>query len=375
MSTTRIVLILRHFTVGGLERVLLSHTRVLLDAGYQVTVCVLDPGRDNALVAELPTAVELVIAPRNRLHRNLFLAALVRDKVVVLEFGDGRLYPSIRPALRRARTVIRFCHSDYSHLRSRSKNRLDRALSRGEDHIVAVGGRSTRFLLDDVRIPATKVTTLTNAIETRTAAVAPPGAAWAQDPYIVAVQSLYPHKGHNSLLHAFARAIAHTTTPARLVIIGDGDQTIALRQLAATLGIADRIVWLGGVWQRDLVDSVLAGASGFVSMSRFEGVPISVLEARQHGLPLILTDIPGHRDGAGAHGPAVFVAIDDNATFASHIRELVIDTAPTTVARNTDTDIDALTLEWATYRNQFLSIINRASGTKIPVQTPSISVS
>lgn len=371
MSTNRIVLILRHFTVGGLERVLLSHTRVLLDAGYEVTVCVLDPGRDNALVAELPTAAELVVAPRNRLRRNLFLSALVRDKVAVLEFGDGRLYPSIRPALRRARTVIRFCHSDYSHLRSRSKNLLDRTLARGEDHIVAVGGRSTRFLLDDVGIPAAKVTTLTNATEPRTATLAPPAAAWARDPYVVAVQSLYPHKGHDSLLHAFARAIADTMIPGRLVIIGDGDQTIALRQLAATLGVAERVVWLGAVWQRDLVESVLAGAAGFVSMSRFEGVPISVLEARQHGLPLILTDIPGHRDGAGGRGPAEFVTVDDIVAFAACIRELLTDTD---MAAH-HPDVDALALEWATYRDRFLGIIEQASGSKLPVQVPQGSVS
>ncbi|MEW2498155.1 hypothetical protein AB0942_32160 [Streptomyces nodosus] len=47
-------MILRHFTVSGLERVLLSHVRILQSAGHKVTVCVLDPGRDNALVAELP---------------------------------------------------------------------------------------------------------------------------------------------------------------------------------------------------------------------------------------------------------------------------------------------------------------------------------
>ncbi|MFF0546699.1 MULTISPECIES: glycosyltransferase [Nocardia] len=373
MSTNRIVLILRHFTVGGLERVLLSHARVLLDAGYEVTVCVLDPGRDNALVAELPVAAELVVAPRNRLRRNLFLAALVRDKVVVLEFGDGRLYPAIRPALRRARTVVRFCHSDYSHLRSRGKNLLDRVLSLGEDHIVAVGGRSTRFLLDDVGIPAAKVTTLTNATEPRTGAVTPPSAAWAQDRYVVAVQSLYPHKGHDSLLRAFARALADTTTSARLVIIGDGDQTIALRQLAAKLDIADRVVWLGAVWQRDLVDSVLAGAAGFVSMSRFEGVPISVLEARQHSLPLILTDIPGHRDGAGGRGPAQFVPVDDIVACASHIRELLTATDSDAAAHRPDRD--ALALEWDTYRDQFLGLIEQAAGTKMPVQVLQGSVS
>ncbi|WP_414169190.1 glycosyltransferase [Streptoverticillium reticulum] len=354
-TRTHVVMILRHFTVGGLERVLLSHVRILLAAGCEVTVCVLDPGRDNALVAELPPQARLVIAPRTRLRRIVFLARLVHGTTVLLQFGDGRLYPSIRPALRTARTVVRFCHSDYSHLRTGTKNWLDRILARSEDRIVAVGGRSTRFLLGDVGVPAGKVSTLTNATEPRTTAATPPW-RWATEPYLVAVQSLYPHKGHDALLHAFARVVDHADQPVRLVIIGDGDQTIPLRMLADRLGITEHVIWLGAVWHKDLVDSVLAGARGFVSMSRFEGVPISILEARQHGLPLVLTDIPGHRDGADT-SPAAFVPVDDTEAFAQHILALL--RAPS----SHQPDTSALQDEWERYAREFLGIVAPASRT------------
>jgi glycosyltransferase involved in cell wall biosynthesis len=369
-STTHVVLILRHFTVGGLERVLLSHVRILLSAGYEVTVCVLDPGRDNALVAELLPQARLVIAPPGRLHRIAFLTRLVRGATVLLQFGDGRLYPSIRPALRTARTVVRFCHSDYSHLRGRAKNRLDRMLARSEDSIVAVGGRSTRFLLDDVGVPAGKVSTLTNATEPR-AAVAAPAWRWAQEPYLVAVQSLYPHKGHDALLYAFARVVAHAHGPVRLVIIGDGDQTIPLRLLADRLDITDHIVWLGAVWQKDIVDSVLAGATAFVSASRFEGVPISILEARQHALPLVLTDIPGHRDGAGT-SPAAFVPVDDIEAFAGEVLALLAADRP---QNGHQADTEQLAREWDTYRDGFLAIVAAACGSTraAALQHPAIS--
>ncbi|MGW1123873.1 glycosyltransferase [Streptomyces sp. NPDC002526] len=352
-STTRVVMILRHFTVGGLERVLLSHARILLAAGNEVTVCVLDPGRDNALIAELPSQAQLVTAPSGRLRRIAFLSRLVRGTTVLLQFGDGRLYPSIRPALRGAR-VVRFCHSDYSHLRTRAKNRLDRNLARFEDSIIAVGGRSTRFLLEDVGVPAGKVSTLTNATEPRAAVPAPPW-PWARDTYLVSVQSLYPHKGHNALLHAFARVVAQANEPVRLVIIGDGDQTIPLRLLADQLGITDHVVWLGAVWQKDIVDSVLSGARAFVSMSRFEGVPISILEARQHGVPLVLTDIPGHRDGAGT-SPAAFIPVDDTEAFARQLLTLLDSPA----AHHDDTDV--LRGDWDRYTEQFLTLVTQPRG-------------
>jgi glycosyltransferase involved in cell wall biosynthesis len=352
-ATSHVVLILRHFTVGGLERVLLSHIRILLTDGYDVTVCVLEPGRDNALVAELPSAARLVTAPPGRIHRIAFLRHLVRDTTVLLQFGDGRLYPSIRPALGTARTIVRFCHSDYSHLRNRAKNLLDRALAHTEDHIIAVGGRSTRFLLDDVGVPAEKVSTLTNATEPRTTPTPAPTWDWAKEPYLVAVQSLYPHKGHDALLQGFARVVDHFPGTVRLVIVGDGDQTIPLRLLADRLRITERVIWLGGVWQQDLVNSVLASAAGFVSMSRFEGVPISVLEARQHGLPLVLTDIPGHRDGAGT-SPVTFVPVNDTDAFADAVLSLL---ATVSEGRfHPERDAAELAQEWQRYRQEFLNI-------------------
>ncbi|MFD9458794.1 glycosyltransferase, partial [Streptomyces sp. NPDC059985] len=112
----------------------------------------------------------------------------------------------------------------------------------------------------------------------------------------------------------------------QLVVIGDGDQTIALRALATDLGIADSVTWLGAVWHHDLVDRVLAGASAFVSMSRFEGVPISVLEARRHSLPLVLTDIPGHRDAAEL--TTRLVAVGDHEAFAQAILDALAPGAP-----------------------------------------------
>lgn len=102
---------------------------------------------------------------------------------------------------------------------------------------------------------------------------------------------------------------------------------------------------LGVVWHTDLVDSVLAGARGFVSM-----LPISVLEARQHGFPLVLTDIPGYRDGA-ATAPAVFVPVDDTAAFAEHILALLHDTRPH------EPDTTTLRGKWERYTHTFLSIV------------------
>jgi glycosyltransferase involved in cell wall biosynthesis len=50
-----------------------------------------------------------------------------------------------------------------------------------------------------------------------------------------------------------------------------------------------------GFVQRPTLERLFAAADAFVSLSCYEGMPNSVLEAAVHGLPLILTDIPSHR--------------------------------------------------------------------------------
>ena len=319
---TGIVVILEEFRVGGLERAVLAQVRGLLDRGFAVTVAVLIGHRHNPLVAELDERVELVALPGNPFRRWAALRVLTRDRIVMIHLGSGRLYPSIRPGLTGSRRVVRFCHSDYSHLRGRWKNLLDRWVATTDSVIVAVGGRSTGFMTGDVGVPAAKVVTLPNVIPEDHRAVdafpvftdAAPAA-----PRLVAVADFSPHKGQEVVLRALARITA-VTPEAALVLIGDGPRALELWRLARELGVLPRITWLGATWHGGIVRQTVRSCGLFVSMSRAEGIPISVLEARQEGVPMVLSDIPGHRDGAGED--ATYVPVDDDIALAQAVLEV-----------------------------------------------------
>jgi glycosyltransferase involved in cell wall biosynthesis len=81
----------------------------------------------------------------------------------------------------------------------------------------------------------------------------------------------------------------------------------------------ERIVLLG-----PLVDGaeLMAAADVFVSTSRWEGLPLAVLEAASARLPLVLTDVPGNRDVAREGVPAVLVPPDDPEAIAHAIGEM-----------------------------------------------------
>jgi glycosyltransferase involved in cell wall biosynthesis len=313
-----VLFLMEQFRVGGLERMVLAQVTGLLDQGFGVSVALLIADRDNPLVTELDARAQLVSLPAGRLARLRVLAALARNRTVLIHLGKGRLYPSLRLALRHARKVVRFCHSDYAHLRSRWMNRLDRWVARTDTVIVAVGGRSAEFMRADVGVAAARIVTLPNVIPPLVrggeAPMTLPRGRGA--PRLVAVADLAPHKGQDLLIRSLPRILAQLPD-AELVLIGDGDTVVALWRLARELSVLHRVTWLGAVWHPDLVRGVLRGCDLFVSMSRSEGIPVSVLEAAQLGLPMILSDIQGHRDGAGPS--ARYVPVEDDAGFAEAV--------------------------------------------------------
>jgi len=120
-------------------------------------------------------------------------------------------------------------------------------------------------------------------------------------------------KNHQLLLKGFARAIEKLkeleskgelpnglSAPAglsaqrlKLVLAGDGILFDKTKALAAELGIEDQVVFLGYIKN---MDELYPCCDVAVSTSRSEGLPFNIMEAMACGLPVIASDIKGHRE-------------------------------------------------------------------------------
>jgi glycosyltransferase involved in cell wall biosynthesis len=76
----------------------------------------------------------------------------------------------------------------------------------------------------------------------------------------------------------------------RLVVVGEGGLRSAAEARARSWGIADRVHW-AGFRGRDEMPSVMNAADLMLLPSRFEGMPISVLEALACGLPVVAAPV------------------------------------------------------------------------------------
>ena len=118
------------------------------------------------------------------------------------------------------------------------------------------------------------------------------------------------------------RAIARTPSHVRLAIVGDGEERGALEALAAELGIARRVAFLG---YRSDVTYVLRAADVAVLSSANEGTPVALIEAGAAGRPLVATDVGGVRDVV-APGTGERVAPGDDRALAAAVTRLATDT-------------------------------------------------
>lgn len=136
---------------------------------------------------------------------------------------------------------------------------------------------------------------------------------------VVTVNRLIPVKDPYTALSSFARSRERTTD--RLVMIGDGPLRERVEQRAAQEGLSET-VQLSGVVPRDEVYTRLAAADVFVSTSAGEGLPVSVLEAMACGLPVVVSDIPPHREIARAAHGLPLVPVGDSDGFARALRRV-----------------------------------------------------
>ncbi len=109
---------------------------------------------------------------------------------------------------------------------------------------------------------------------------------------LICVGTLIPRKGYDILLPALAPLLQ--SHPLRhFLIVGDGPDKSDLHSLVESLGISRSVHFLG---LRNDVPELLADADLFVLASRAEGLTLAVVEAMAAELPVVVTDVGGHRE-------------------------------------------------------------------------------
>jgi glycosyltransferase involved in cell wall biosynthesis len=314
---------------GGAERAAVSLATSMPSDRYEVTLCA-TRRHDGALADEL-AGVRYVTLDRTgrfdllpfwRLYR-----LLRRERFDVLhahKFGSN-LWGSLIGRLARVPAVVAHEHT-WSYSGQPLRRFLDgRVIGRLADVFVAVSTRDQERMTSVEGVPAAKTAFVPNAFVGGDAAGdgdlrAELGLA-ADAPVVGTLSVLRPQKAVDVLIDAFA-LLAPRLPEAHLVIGGYGPMEEEWKAHAESLGIGERVHWLG--MRRD-VPVVLRALDVAAMSSDFEGMPIFAFECMAERVPLVATDVGGLRDIFVPGSSAVLVPPRQPEAMAAALGSLLAD--------------------------------------------------
>ncbi|UGS35390.1 glycosyltransferase [Capillimicrobium parvum] len=260
-----------------------------------VTVTALDDRRPGAPPRGGLARRLLASRPSHLMHpadRRAATCSLWTDLVLarrLLALGDGGVLIATRPGLNLvgaavARPGLPTVGQEHMH-RTAHATQLQRAMTRWYprlDAVVTLTERDRAAHAAALGDPAAVV-----CIPNAGPPVAEPPAQLSE-PVIVAAGRLTAQKAFGRLVRAFA-IVAEHHPGWTLRIYGEGPQRPALERMIRDRGLTGRVQLMGRT--RDL-HGVLAGASVLALSSRFEGMPLVILEAFAAGVPVVSFDCP-----------------------------------------------------------------------------------
>jgi glycosyltransferase involved in cell wall biosynthesis len=129
-------------------------------------------------------------------------------------------------------------------------------------------------------------------------------------------------KGHDVLVESIA-LLRRAAVDITVLVVGDGAQRCGIEERAHALGLESKAVQFLGM--RSDVPDLLAAADFFVLPSKTEGLPLAVLEAMAHGLPIIATPVGGLSELITHGDSGLHVAVDAPQELASAMTTLHAD--------------------------------------------------
>lgn len=157
--------------------------------------------------------------------------------------------------------------------------------------VIAVSGGVADDLAATIGMPRERIRVIYNPVvtdELLRRSQDEPDHPWFREkgiPVVLGVGRLTRAKDFATLVRAFARL--RESAPARLVLLGEGEEREAVQELAASLGVAEDLSMPGFV---DNPFAYMRRASVFVLSSRWEGLPTVLIEAMACGCRVVSTN-------------------------------------------------------------------------------------
>lgn len=192
---------------------------------------------------------------------------------------------------------------------------LERFAGKLASKIITVSEYDKRLAMKYKVVPEEKIKAVWNGV---------PDTEWRSNnvdgaPRLVMVARFSEQKDHATLLSALGGMKDWEWT---LDLIGGGPGLDEVRAMSRELGIGHRVNFLGAL-EPDQVEKLLSNSSIFVLSSRWEGLPLVIIEAMRAELPVVATDVGGVSEAVIDGETGYLIAPGDAGGLRSRLKKLM----------------------------------------------------
>jgi glycosyltransferase involved in cell wall biosynthesis len=362
VSAARVLHFIPSFGPGGAERQLVLVAAELARMGVEVHVAFVAGGPNLARLENASVRLHALDAAGNHdpmLAWRIFrLVQVVRPDVIQTWLTQMDILAGAAAILCRVPLIVSERCNAPAYPRG-WKTRLRRMIGLRADRVIANSRAGLDYWRPDV--PEERLALIRNC-------VSPPGSADGASPDTLVARTegrplvmfagrLAAQKNVPTLVEALT-IVALRHPEAVMVLFGEGPDRDDIARRIGAAGMADRILLAG---YSSCLSAWMERAAVFVSVSHFEGHPNVVIEAASVGCPLVISDIPPHRELFDVDS-AVFVPVDTPTVIADAVLDILAhpDTARERASRARATTAHwTLTAAAAAYRSVYESLVTR----------------
>lgn len=194
----------------------------------------------------------------------------------------------------------------------------DTLTNRLSSHVCAVSASTRDFLVKHERLPPSRVSLIYNGVDL--AQFDPPKSKPRLDRIVVLGVGRLHHQKNFALFLEIAAELVRRGHAVEFRLAGTGPEEGMLRSLAVQLGISERVHFLGHVHD---TRQLYACADLLLMTSRFEGMPLTILEAMAMRTPIVAPRLDGIGEILRNEEDALLVEPPERNLFVQSVERLI----------------------------------------------------
>jgi len=204
---------------------------------------------------------------------------------------------------------------------------VDRILARFTTRIIACSAEVQEVLRNRDRLPSNRIVAIPNGIDLARFQNVVAGNLRSElgisdkDCLLGVVGRLHPAKGHEDLIPVLSR-IREEGGDFHCLFVGDGELRLRLEDMVRHHGLESRITFMG---QRRDVPRILAALDILVMPSRWEGLPMTLLEAMAMGKAVVASAVGGIPNVILDNDNGALASPGDSSALYTRLKQLMRD--------------------------------------------------